>query len=65
MAPLRTFSRTPVLWLDNLAEVSIHGQPIVLCHYALRVWNRLHRLSQGIMGSNPTLSVSSSTAYEQ
>jgi calcineurin-like phosphoesterase family protein len=27
-------------WLDNLAEVSIHGQPIVLCHYALRVWNR-------------------------
>jgi len=28
------------LWLDNLAEVSIHGQPIVLCHYALRVWNQ-------------------------
>ena len=27
-------------WLDNLAEVSIHGQSIVLCHYALRVWNR-------------------------
>jgi Penicillinase repressor len=23
-----------------LAEVSIHGQPIVLCHYALDVWNR-------------------------
>jgi len=27
-------------WLDNLAEVSINGQPIVLCHYALRVCNR-------------------------
>jgi calcineurin-like phosphoesterase family protein len=31
------------IWLDNLAEVSIHGQPIVLCHYALRVWNRSNR----------------------
>ena len=29
-------------WLNNLAEISIHGQPIVLCHYALRVWNRSH-----------------------
>ena len=27
-------------WLNNLAEISIHGQPIVLCHYAMRVWNR-------------------------
>lgn len=27
-------------WLSNLAEISIHGQPIVLCHYAMRVWNR-------------------------
>jgi hypothetical protein len=58
MAPLRTFSRTPVLWLDNLAEVSIQGQPIMLCHYALRVWNRLYRLSQGIMGSWGNLGVS-------
>jgi calcineurin-like phosphoesterase family protein len=29
-------------WLNNLAEISIHGQPIVLCHYAMRVWNRSH-----------------------
>ena len=28
-------------WLNNLAEISIHGQPIVLCHYAMRVWNRV------------------------
>jgi len=27
-------------WFDNLAEVSIHGQIVVLCHYDLRVWNR-------------------------
>src|ERR1700674_2960144 len=38
------------LWLDNLAEVSIHGQPIVLCHYALRVWNRSNRGSWHLYG---------------
>jgi calcineurin-like phosphoesterase family protein len=37
-------------WLDNLAEVSIHGQPIVLCHYALRVWNRSNRGSWHLYG---------------
>ena len=26
-------------WLDNLSEISISGQRIVLCHYAMRVWN--------------------------
>jgi calcineurin-like phosphoesterase family protein len=26
-------------WLGDLAEVSINGQRIVLCHYAMRVWN--------------------------
>jgi calcineurin-like phosphoesterase family protein len=26
-------------WLGNLAEVSSNGQRIVLCHYAMRVWN--------------------------
>lgn len=37
-------------WLDNLAEVSIQGQPIVLCHYALRVWNRSNRGSWHMYG---------------
>ncbi len=37
-------------WLDNLAEVSINGQPIVLCHYALRVWNRSNRGSWHLYG---------------
>lgn len=26
-------------WLGDLAEVSINGHRIVLCHYAMRVWN--------------------------
>jgi calcineurin-like phosphoesterase family protein len=38
------------LWLDNLAELSIHGQSIVLCHYALRVWNRSNRGSWHLYG---------------
>lgn len=29
-------------WLNNLGEIFIRGQPIVLCHYAMRVWNRSH-----------------------
>jgi calcineurin-like phosphoesterase family protein len=37
-------------WLDNLAEVSIHGHPIVLCHYALRVWNWSNRGSWHLYG---------------
>jgi len=37
-------------WLDNLAEVSIRGQLIVLCHYALRVWNRSNRGSWHLYG---------------
>jgi len=27
-------------WLDALAEVSLNGQRIVLCHYAMRAWNQ-------------------------
>jgi hypothetical protein len=41
-------------WLDNLAEVLIHGQPIVLCHYALRVWNRSNRGSWHLNGHSHT-----------
>ncbi len=37
-------------WLNNLAEISIHGQSIVLCHYAMRVWNRLHHGSWHLYG---------------
>jgi hypothetical protein len=34
----------------HAAEVSIHGQPIVLCHYALRVWNRSNHGSWHLYG---------------
>ncbi len=37
-------------WLADLTEVSVHGQPIVLCHYALRVWNRSNRGSWHLYG---------------
>lgn len=30
-------------YLGNLSEVSVFGQRIVLCHYAMRVWNKSHR----------------------
>ena len=30
-------------WLNDLAEVSLNGQRIVLCHYAMRVWNQSSR----------------------
>lgn len=30
-------------WLNALAEVSLNGQRIVLCHYAMRVWNQSSR----------------------
>ncbi len=37
-------------WLNNLAEISVNGQPIVLCHYAMRVWNRSHHGSWHLYG---------------
>ena len=30
-------------WLDAFAEASLNGQRIVLCHYAMRVWNQSSR----------------------
>lgn len=32
-----------VKFLGSLAEVSVEGQRITLCHYAMRVWNKSHR----------------------
>lgn len=28
--------------VSRLKDISIDGQPITLCHYAMRVWNRSH-----------------------
>lgn len=30
------------VWMKEIVEVNIENQPIVLCHYAMRVWNRSH-----------------------
>ena len=29
-------------WVKDLGEVNVNGQHIVLCHYAMRTWNRSH-----------------------
>ncbi|MFN7992014.1 MAG: hypothetical protein U0Q18_00330 [Bryobacteraceae bacterium] len=31
------------VWAKEIAEVSIRNQPIVLCHYAMRVWHHSGR----------------------
>lgn len=28
--------------VDGLLHINVDGQPLVLCHYAMRVWNRSH-----------------------
>lgn len=30
------------LWTRDLSEIDVDGQKIVLCHYAMKVWNRSH-----------------------
>jgi calcineurin-like phosphoesterase family protein len=29
-------------WVAPMVELNVDGQPIVMCHYPLRVWNRSH-----------------------
>ncbi len=31
------------VWVKDIAEVNIRQQPIVLCHYAMRVWHQSGR----------------------
>jgi len=31
------------VWVKEIAEVNIRNQPIVLCHYAMRVWHHSGR----------------------
>ncbi len=38
------------IWAKDLAEISVSSQKIVLCHYALRVWNRSHHGSWHLYG---------------
>ena len=49
-------------WLGDLAEISINGQRIVLCHYAMRVWNHSSHGAWHLFGHShgrlPTLDTS-------
>jgi len=29
--------------IEDLREISVHGQKIVLCHYAMKIWNKNYR----------------------
>ncbi len=49
-----------VVWLPDLAEVEVEEQKIVLCHYAMLVWNKSHHgtwhlygHSHGTLPDNP------------
>lgn len=37
-------------YLGSLAEIDVDGTSIVLCHYAMRVWNKSHRGSYHLYG---------------
>lgn len=37
-------------WVKDLAEVVIEGQRIILCHYAMLVWNKSHHGSWQLHG---------------
>ena len=34
--------KLPWVWQKHMFELKIDKQPIVLCHYAMRTWNRSH-----------------------
>lgn len=37
-------------WVKDIAEISVEGQRIVLCHFAFLVWNQMHRGSWHLHG---------------
>jgi calcineurin-like phosphoesterase family protein len=34
--------RDRFFWYKDMCEIKVENQPIVLCHYAMRVWNKSH-----------------------
>jgi calcineurin-like phosphoesterase family protein len=34
--------RDRFFWYRDMMEIEVENQPIVLCHYAMRVWNKSH-----------------------
>jgi calcineurin-like phosphoesterase family protein len=39
---MKSYTRDKFEWIRDLTEVQVNGQLIVLCHYAMRVWNKSH-----------------------
>lgn len=37
-------------WIDKMAGVEVNGQYIILCHYAMRVWDKSHHGSWQLFG---------------
>lgn len=37
-------------WYKDMEQIKVQKQPIVLCHYAMRVWNRSHHGSWHLYG---------------
>jgi len=38
------------VWVKDIAAVTVYSQPVVLCHYAMRVWPQSHRGAWQLFG---------------
>lgn len=38
------------IWQKDLTQIEVEGQKIILCHYAMKVWNQSHRGSWQLYG---------------
>lgn len=46
----KSYTKDRFDWIRDMAEINVNGQHIVLCHYAMRVWNKSHRGSWHLYG---------------
>jgi calcineurin-like phosphoesterase family protein len=46
----RTLPKTGWESIDSIREISVKGHKVILCHYAMRVWNRSHHESYMLYG---------------
>lgn len=42
--------RDKFFWFKDLAEITVEGKSIVLCHYAMRVWRKSHHQAWHLYG---------------
>lgn len=38
------------IWNRDLTQIEVEGQKIILCHYAMKTWNQMHRGSWQLYG---------------